>query len=183
MSRLKEKYEKQIRPELIKELNIKNIYNCPAVQKVIVAIGVGNADSNKKDLEGALSDLALICGQKAIVCKAKKSIAAFKVRQGQAIGAKVTLRGQRMYDFLDRLFTLVLPRVRDFQGLPLKAFDGQGNYSLGIKEQIVFLEIEFGKIDKIRGMQITIVTNTDKDNEAKLLLQKLGLPFEKGSES
>jgi len=179
MTRLKEKYEKEIRPQLIKELTIKNLYECPALKKVVVAIGVGTAGTTPKDLEGAISDLTMITGQKPTVTKARKSIAAFKIRGGDPIGVKVTLRGKRMYQFLDKLFTLVLPRVRDFQGLPLTAFDGQGNYSIGMREQIVFLEIEFGKIDKIRGMQITIVTNTQSDDLAKALLIKLGLPFEK----
>ncbi|KKP69681.1 50S ribosomal protein L5 [candidate division CPR3 bacterium GWF2_35_18] len=179
MNRLKEKYIKEIRPALVKEFELQNPYEVPMVKKVVVSIGVGSAVTNKKDLEGAMSDLALICGQKPAFTRAKKSIAAFKVRQGNEIGTKVTLRGDRMYAFLDKLFTLVFPRVRDFQGLPLNAFDGQGNYSIGMREQIVFLEIEFGKIDKIRGLQITIVTNTNSDEQAKLLLQRLGLPFEK----
>src|SRR3990172_2877555 len=131
MNRLKERYQKKIRPELMKELNLKNIYEVPQVKKIIVASGVGSAVSNKKDLEGAIGDLELICGQKPVVCKAKKSIAAFKVRIGNEIGIKVTLRGERMYAFLDKLFNLVLPRVRDFQGLPLTSFDGHGNYSIG----------------------------------------------------
>lgn len=177
MNRLKERYEKEIRLALMKELKLKNIYEVPKVKKVIVASGVGSAATSKKDLEGALSDLSLITGQKPVACKAKKSISAFKVRKGQEIGVKVTLRGERMYAFLDKLFNLVLPRVRDFQGLPLDSFDGQGNYTLGVREQIVFLEIEFGKIYKVRGLQITIVTNTHNNEQARLLLQKLGLPF------
>ena len=179
MNRLKEKYEKEIRPALIKELGIKNQYDCPTLKKVVIASGVGTAASNKKDLEGAIADLTAICGQKPIVCKAKKSVSAFKIRQGQDIGVKLTLRGERMYQFLDKFFNIVLPRVRDFQGLSLTAFDGQGNYSIGVPEQIVFLEIEFGKIDRIRGFQITVVTTARSNEQAKALLEKLGLPFEK----
>jgi len=181
MNRLKERYEKEIRPALQKELKLTNMYTVPRVEKVIVASGVGTANSNRKDLEGAIRDLSLICGQRPVVTKAKKAISAFKIREGFEVGIKITLRGERMYDFLDKLFTLVLPRVRDFQGLPLSAFDRQGNYSIGMREQIVFLEIDFGSIDKIRGFQITIVTNTKSDEEAKLLLTKLGLPFAKKS--
>ena len=179
MNRLEKKYKKEIRQQLIKELKLENEHQCPKIEKVVVAMGIGSAVSNKKDMEGARKDLEIICGQKSVVCKARKSIAAFKIRQGDEIGAKVTLRGDRMYQFLDKLLSLVLPRVRDFQGLPLKSFDGQGNYSIGIKEQIVFLEIEFGKIDKVRGLQITIITSTQDDNVAKLLLEKIGTPFAK----
>lgn len=179
MNRLKEKYQKEIRPELMKEYQFANMYECPEIKKVIVATGVGSAVKTKQDLVGAVKDLTIITGQKPVICKAKKSIAAFKVRAGNEIGAKVTLRGDRMYAFLDKVFTLVLPRVRDFQGLPANSFDGQGNYSFGMQEQIVFLEIEFGNIDKVRGLQITIVTNTKNDEQSRMLLQKLGLPFEK----
>ncbi|MBI2252484.1 MAG: 50S ribosomal protein L5, partial [Armatimonadetes bacterium] len=159
MNRLKEKYKKEIIPALMKKFKYKNIMQVPSLEKVVISMGVGEAISNSKVMDNALSDLSLISGQKPIITKAKKSIASFKLRQGMSIGCKVTLRGERMYIFLDKLFNIVLPRIRDFRGLSSKAFDGKGNYSIGLKEQIIFPEIEYDKIDKTRGMNINIITS------------------------
>ena len=180
MNRLREEYRKEIVPELMKALNLSNVMQVPIVEKVVVNIGLGEALDNPKVLEAATKDLASITGQKPVVTKAKKSIANFKLREGREIGAKVTLRGNKMWSFLDRLINVVLPRVRDFRGISADAFDGRGNYSLGLKEQLIFPEIDFDSIDKIRGMEITIVTTARNDEQATLLLQMLGMPFRKG---
>lgn len=174
---LKEKYRKVIVPKLIKELGVKSPLAVPRITKVVLNIGLKEAKDDKKVIELAGEQLSAISGQKPKVCRATKSIAGFKLGKGQPIGLSVTLRGERAFVFLEKLFTIVLPRVRDFGGVSPKSFDGNGNYSLGISEQIVFSEIEFSKIDKIRGLEITIVTNAKDDKKAKLLLEKLGMPF------
>ncbi len=175
--RLLERYRKEIAPALMKEFSFSNAMQVPHVDKVIVNIGVGEALSNAKALDGAVKDLTTITGQKPLVRKAKKSIATFKLREGNAIGVKVTLRGDRMYWFLDRLMNAALPRVRDFRGVPRDAFDGRGNYTLGLREQLIFPEIEYDSIDKLRGMEITIVTSAKNDEEGRRLLQLMGMPF------
>ncbi len=180
MNRLKERYQTEIVPALYKQLDFTNLMQVPAPKKVVVNIGLGEAMDNPKALEAAVSDLMQITGQKPVITKARKSIANFKLREGRQIGAKVTLRGERMWSFLDRLFNIVLPRVRDFRGVSSDAFDGRGNYTLGLREQLIFPEIEYDKIDKIRGMEITIVTNAPSDDQAAALLQMLGMPFRKG---
>jgi large subunit ribosomal protein L5 len=181
MNRLKERYQQEIAPALMKDLNLENVMQIPRVQKVVVNIGMGEALDNPKTLDAAVSDLTQITGQKPVVTKARKSIANFKLREGRLIGVKVTLRGERMWSFLDRLMNIVLPRVRDFRGVSPDAFDGRGNYTLGLREQLIFPEIEYDKIDKVRGMEITIVTNAPSDDQARALLQMLGMPFKKGS--
>lgn len=178
-SRLKEKYEKEVVPTLMREFNYKNRMAVPRLDKTVINVGVGEAIQNAKALDAATRDIAAITGQRPVVTRAKKSIAAFKVRTGMPIGATVTLRGQRMYDFLDKLFNVALPRVRDFHGVSPKSFDGRGNYTLGLREQLVFPEIEYDKIDKLRGMEITIVTTARTDEEARRLLELLGMPFSK----
>jgi len=180
MNRMKERYQKEIVPALFKELDLQNIMQVPSPQKVVINIGLGEAMDNPKALEAAVADMTSISGQKPIVTKARKSIANFKLREGRAIGAKVTLRGERMWAFLDRLMNIVLPRVRDFRGVSPDAFDGRGNYTLGLREQLIFPEIEYDKIDKIRGMEITIVTNAPSDDQAAAMLEMLGMPFRKG---
>ncbi len=180
MNRLKERYQKEIAPALFKALNLTNVMQIPTPKKVVVNIGLGEAMDNPKAMEAAVSDMTQITGQKPIITKARKSIANFKLREGRAIGAKVTLRGEKMWSFLDRLMNIVLPRVRDFRGVSADAFDGRGNYTLGLREQLIFPEIEYDKIDKIRGMEITIVTNAPTDDQAAMLLQMLGMPFRKG---
>lgn len=175
--RLQEKYKSEVIPALMKQFGYKNIMQAPRLEKIVVNMGLGEAKDNPKILEAALSDLAIITGQKAIVTVARKSIANFKLRDGMKIGAKVTLRGDRMYHFADKLMNIALPRVRDFRGVAVKSFDGRGNYALGIKEQLIFPEIEYDKIDKVRGMDIVIVTTAKTDEEAKALLQLLGMPF------
>jgi large subunit ribosomal protein L5 len=177
MARLYEQYKSEIVPKLMENFQYKNIMQVPRIERVVVNIGVGESIQNPKALDGAVNDLTLIAGQKPIVTKAKKSIAGFKLREGMAIGCKVTLRGERMYNFLDKLINLALPRVRDFRGVSPQAFDGRGNYSLGIKEQTIFPEIEYDKIDKIRGMGVVIVTTARTDEEAKELLKHMGMPF------
>ena len=177
MDRLQEKYTKEVAPELTKKFGYKNVMQLPKLEKVIINMGVGEAVGNPKALEAAVSDLALIAGQKPIVTRAKKSIATWKIRQGMAIGAKVTLRGTRMYQFLDKFMNVALPRVRDFHGVSAKAFDGRGNYSVGLKEQLIFPEIDYDKIDKVRGMNVVIVTTAKTDEEARALLSLLGMPF------
>jgi large subunit ribosomal protein L5 len=177
MPRLREKYEKEVIPALMKKFNYKNVMQVPRLEKVVLNMGISDAKENPKAVESATRDLAMITGQKPVVTKAKKSIASFKIRKGMAIGAKVTLRGNRMYEFLDKLFNIALPRVRDFKGLSPDAFDGRGNYTLGIREQLIFPEIDYDKIDKIRGMDITIVTTAKTDEEARELLKGLGMPF------
>lgn len=180
MNRLKERYQKEIVPALLKSLDLQNVLQVPSPKKVVVNIGLGEAMDNPKALEAAVIDLTSITGQKPVVTKARKSIANFKLREGRAIGAKVTLRGERMWFFLDRLMNIVLPRVRDFRGVSPDAFDGRGNYTLGLREQLIFPEIEYDKIDKIRGMEITIVTDAPSDDQAAVMLQMLGMPFRKG---
>ena len=177
MARLYEQYKSEIVPKLMEKFQYKNIMQVPRIERVVVNIGVGEAIQNPKALDGAVNDLTLIAGQKPVVTKAKKSIAGFKLREGMAIGCKVTLRGERMYNFLDKLINLALPRVRDFRGVSPQAFDGRGNYSLGIKEQTIFPEIEYDKIDKIRGMEVVVVTTAKTDEEARELLKHMGMPF------
>ena len=179
MNRLKEQYKTEVVPALMKALNLENVMQVPAIKKVVVNIGLGEAMDNPKALDAAVADLSAITGQKPVVTKARKSIANFKLREGRAIGAKVTLRGERMWSFLDRLMNIALPRVRDFRGVSADAFDGRGNYTLGLREQLIFPEIEYDKIDKLRGMEITIVTNAPSDDQAAMLLQLLGMPFRK----
>ena len=177
--RLKEEYSSKIVNELKDKLDLTNIMQVPSLEKIIISRGVGAAVSDKKLIDYAVEELTLISGQKAIATLSKKDVASFKLRKGTAIGAKVTLRGDRMYEFLDRLITIALPRVRDFQGIKADGFDGRGNYNLGIKEQIIFPEINIDKVNKISGMDITFVTNTNSNKEAKALLTDLGLPFKK----
>ena len=177
MDRLQEKYAKEAAPELTKKFGYKNVMQLPKLEKVIINRGVGEAVGNPKALDAAVSDLTLIAGQKPIVTRAKKSIATWKIRQGMPIGAKVTLRGTRMYQFLDKFMNVALPRVRDFHGVSAKAFDGRGNYSVGLKEQLIFPEIDYDKIDKVRGMNVVIVTTAKTDEEARALLSLLGMPF------
>ena len=177
MNRLKEKYNNNIVPELKEKYNYSNVNEVPKLEKIVVNIGCGDASSNSKMLEAAMADLEIITGQKPVATKAKKSIAGFKLRQGQAIGCKVTLRGEKMYNFLEKLISITLPRVRDFRGISGKAFDGRGNYTLGLTEQLIFPEIEYDKIDKIRGMDIIFVTTAKTDEEARELLTLMGMPF------
>ncbi len=177
--RLKEKYYKEVVPALMEELGLDNIMEVPRIEKVVLNIGVGEGKENAKALEAAARDLAVIAGQKPIIRRARKSVAGFRLRKGQPIGVKVTLRGDRMWAFLDRLINIALPRVRDFRGISPHAFDGRGNYSLGFREQLVFPEIDYDKIDKVRGLQVTIVTTAETDEEAYKLLEKLGMPFRK----
>lgn len=177
MSRLNEVYKEEITPKLMEKFKYKNVMQVPKVEKIIVNIGVGEAIQNPKALDGAVNDLSIITGQKPVITKAKNSIAGFKLREGMPIGCKVTLRGERMYEFLYKLINIVLPRVRDFRGVSPKAFDGRGNYSLGIKEQTIFPEIEYDKIDKIRGLEAVIVTSAKTDEEARELLKSMGMPF------
>lgn len=177
MARLRDKYRKEVVPALRQRFNYENVMQVPGIEKVVVNMGVGEAIQNSKAMDAAVADLAQITGQKPLVTRAKKSIANFKLRAGMPIGAKVTLRGERMWDFLDRLMNVALPRVRDFRGVSSKSFDGRGNYALGLKEQLIFPEIEYDKIDKIRGMDVVIVTTAKTDEEAKELLKQLGMPF------
>lgn len=179
-ARLKEKYQTSVRKQLQDRFGYANVNQIPAFSKVVVNMSVGEAIVNPKALDAAVAELAAITGQKAIVTKARKSIAAFKLREGMNIGAKVTLRGERMYVFLDKLFNVVLPRIRDFRGLPAKSFDGRGNYNLGLREQLVFPEVNYDKVDKARGMDITIVTTAKTDEEASEFLVAMGLPLQKG---
>ena len=177
MEMLKEKYEKEVVPLLMKKFNYKSVVQVPKLDKIVINMGLGETKDNPKALDNAMNDLSLITGQKPIVTKAKKSIAAFKLREGAKIGCKVTLRAGRMYDFVYKLFNVALPRVRDFRGVSSNSFDGRGNYSMGIKEQLIFPEIEYDKIDKLRGMDIIFVTTAKTDEEAKELLSLLGMPF------
>ncbi|MCQ2507207.1 MAG: 50S ribosomal protein L5 [Dorea sp.] len=179
MARLKEQYQNEIVDAMIKKFGYKNIMEVPKLDKVVVNMGVGEAKDNAKLLDAAIADMEKITGQKAVICKAKKSVANFKLREGMAIGCKVTLRGEKMYEFVDRLVNLTLPRVRDFRGVNPNAFDGRGNYALGIKEQIIFPEIEYDKIDKVRGMDIIFVTTAKTDEEARELLKQFNMPFAK----
>lgn len=178
-ARLQEKYLNEITPALLQKFKYNSVMEVPRVEKVVINMGVGDAVQNPKVLDAAVGDLAQITGQKPVVTRAKKSIAGFKLREGMPIGAKVTLRGERMYHFIDKLFNISLPRVRDFRGVSNKAFDGRGNYTLGLKEQLVYPEIDYDKIDKIRGMDIVFVTTANSDEEAHELLQQLGMPFAK----
>jgi large subunit ribosomal protein L5 len=177
--RFKEKYEKDIIPLLLDELKYKNIMQVPKLKKITVNMGMGSALQNPKELEGAVNDLSKITGQKPVITKARKSIASFKLRQGNSIGCMVTLRGNRMYEFLDRLLSVAIPRIRDFRGLPSKSFDGRGNYTLGIKEQTIFPEVDYESIISTKGMNITVVTSAKSNKEALLLLEKFGFPFRK----
>ena len=177
MNRLKEKYRTEVIPAMQQRFSYDNIMEVPKLVKVVVNIGMGEAIANPKSMEGAVADLKRITGQKPVITKAKKSIAAFKVRTGMAVGVKVTLRAERMYDFTDKLFNIALPRVRDFRGVSDKSFDGRGNYSLGLREQLMFPEIDYDKIDKLRGMDIVFVTTAQTDEEAKSLLSLMGMPF------
>ena len=177
MARLKEFYSQEVAPAMMKKFGYTNVMQIPKVAKIVVNMGVSDAVGNPKSLDAAVADLTQISGQKPIVTKAKKSISAFKIREGMSIGTKVTLRGERMYHFMDKLLNVSLPRVRDFRGITPKAFDGRGNYTLGVKEQLIFPEMEYDKIDKIRGMDITIVTTAKTDEEARELLRLMGMPF------
>ena len=177
MARLKEKYRSEIAPAIAKEFEIKNPMAIPKIEKIIINMGLGEASTNAKILDVAAEELKVVTGQKPVITKAKKSIAAFKLRQGMSIGTMVTLRGDRMYEFLDRLISVALPRVRDFRGISGKAFDGRGNYTLGIREQLIFPEIDFNKVDKTRGMNISIVTTAKTDEQARSLLKAMGMPF------
>lgn len=179
MSRLKETYENEIVDSMMKKFGYKNVMQVPKIDKVIINMGVGEAKDNAKILDSAVKDLEIIAGQKPIVTKAKKSVANFKLREGVAIGCKVTLRGQKMYEFVDRLINLALPRVRDFRGVNPNAFDGRGNFALGIKEQLIFPEIEYDKVDKVRGMDVIFVTTAKTDEEARELLTLFNMPFQK----
>jgi large subunit ribosomal protein L5 len=176
---LKERFDSEVMPSLMKELKIENVMQAPRVKKVVVNIGLGEAMDNAKAMDAAVADLQAITGQKPVVTKARKSIANFKLREGRAIGAKVTLRGERMWSFLDRLMNIALPRVRDFRGVSPDSFDGRGNYTLGFREQLVFPEIEYDKIDKLRGLEVTIVTSAQSDDQGRQLLKMLGMPFRK----
>jgi large subunit ribosomal protein L5 len=176
-ARLKERYAKEIRAALVAELGLKNPMQAPRIEKVVVNMGLGEATQNGKILDASLEQLTAITGQKPVVTKARKSIANFKLRQGQSIGAMVTLRGDRAYEFIDRLVSVALPRVRDFKGVSPKAFDGKGNYTLGVKEQIIFPEINYDKVEKIKGLNITVVTTARNDEEGRALLKHLGMPF------
>lgn len=179
VNRLQKKYKEEVRPALVKEFGYSTIMMAPRLEKIVINMGVGDATQNSKALDDAVNDLTIIAGQHPVVTKAKKSIATFKVREGQAIGCKVTLRGQRMYEFLDKLVSVALPRVRDFRGISKNAFDGHGNYTLGVKEQLIFPEIDYDKVAKIRGMDIVFVTTAKSDKEAFALLDKMGFPFRK----
>ncbi|WP_066366374.1 50S ribosomal protein L5 [Neobacillus fumarioli] len=179
MNRLKEKYVKEITPALMSKFNYKSVMQVPKIEKIVVNMGVGDAVQNAKALDNAVEELALITGQRPVVTRAKKSIAGFRLREGMPIGAKVTLRGERMYEFLDKLVSVSLPRVRDFRGVSKKAFDGRGNYTLGIKEQLIFPEIDYDKVSKVRGMDIVIVTTANTDEESRELLTQFGMPFQK----
>lgn len=179
MSRLHEQYSNEIVDAMTKKFGYKNIMQVPKLEKIVINMGVGEAKENKKALDTAITDLEIISGQKAVVTRAKKSVANFKLREGMPIGCKVTLRGERMYEFADRLINLALPRVRDFRGVSQNSFDGRGNYALGIKEQLIFPEIEYDKVDAIRGMDIIIVTTAETDEEARELLAQMGAPFQR----
>ena len=179
MNRLQEKYNETVKPSLMKEYNYSSVMECPKLVKVVINMGVGDAIANAKALDEAYEEMTLIAGQKPVITKAKKSIANFKLREGMSIGCKVTLRGERMYEFLDKLFNISLPRVRDFHGVSNTAFDGRGNYTLGVKEQLIFPEINFEKVSKVRGMDIVIVTTAKTNKEAHSLLKGLGMPFAK----
>jgi large subunit ribosomal protein L5 len=179
VNRLKEKFVKEVTPALMSKFNYKSVMEVPKLDKIVLNMGVGDAVANAKALDNAVEELATITGQKPVVTRAKKSIAGFRLREGMPIGAKVTLRGERMYEFLDKLVSVSLPRVRDFRGVSKKAFDGRGNYTLGIKEQLIFPEIDYDKVSKVRGMDIVIVTTANTDEESRELLTQFGMPFQK----
>jgi large subunit ribosomal protein L5 len=180
-ARLREKYAKEIKPALQKELGIENTMAVPRLDKIVVNMGLGEATQNVKMMDPLVQDLALITGQKPVTTRAKKSIAQFKVREGMPIGAMVTLRGEKMYEFLDRLISVALPRVRDFRGVSTKSFDGRGNYTLGLRDQLIFAEIDYARVDKLKGMNVTIVTTAKDDNSARSLLRAFGMPFRQGA--
>ncbi len=177
MARLKDFYAKEVAPALMKKFSYKSVMQIPKLDKIVVNVGAGEAKDNAKAIDAIVNDLGIITGQKALVCRAKKSVANFKLREGMPIGAKVTLRGERMYEFLDRLFNVALPRVRDFRGINPDSFDGRGNYSMGLREQLIFPEIDYDKVDKVRGMDICFVTTANTDEEARELLTLMGAPF------
>jgi len=179
LTRLKEKFNNEISAELVKKFNYSSVMEVPKIEKIVVNMGIGDAVQNSKVLDSAVEELQAITGQKPLVTKAKKSIATFRLREGMPIGAKVTLRGERMYEFFDKLISVSLPRVRDFRGISKKAFDGRGNYTLGVKEQLIFPEIDYDKVSKVRGMDIVIVTTANTDEEARELLTQFGMPFQK----
>ncbi|MFD1031511.1 50S ribosomal protein L5 [Planococcus sp. X10-3] len=179
MNRLKEKYVNEITPALVSKFEYKSVMQAPQVDKIVINMGVGEAVQNTKSLDSAVEELQTLAGQKPVITKAKKSIAGFRLREGMPIGCKVTLRGERMYDFLDKLIAISLPRVRDFRGVSNKSFDGRGNYTLGVKEQLIFPEIDYDKVSKVRGMDIVIVTTANSDEEARELLTQFGMPFQK----
>ncbi|MBC1317987.1 50S ribosomal protein L5 [Listeria booriae] len=179
MNRLKDRYLKEIVPALMSKFNYDSVMEVPKIDKIVINTGVGDATANAKVLDNAVEELAQITGQKPVITKAKNSIAGFRLREGMPIGAKVTLRGERMYDFLDKLITVSLPRVRDFRGVSKKAFDGRGNYTLGVREQLIFPEIDYDKVSKVRGMDVVIVTTAKSDEESKELLTQIGMPFQK----
>ena len=179
MNRLREKYVNEVTPSLMEKFNYSSIMQTPKVEKIVINMGVGDAVSNAKNLDKAVEELTLISGQKPVITKARKSIAGFRLREGMPIGCKVTLRGERMYEFLDKLVTVSLPRVRDFHGVSAKSFDGRGNYTLGVKEQLIFPEVDYDRVDKVRGMDIVIVTTANTDEESRELLSQLGMPFQK----
>lgn len=177
MSRLYDQYKNQVSPELMKQFQYSTVMQVPRIEKLVINMGLGEAVQNPKAIDAAVADLELITGQKPVVTRAKKSIAQFRVREGMAIGAKITLRGERMYHFLDKLMNVALPRVRDFRGVSPKAFDGRGNYTLGLREQLIFPEVEYDKVDKVRGMEVVMVTTANTDEEARSLLTLMGMPF------
>jgi len=179
VNRLKEKFNKEVVPALMSKFNYTSVMQAPKIEKIVINMGVGDAVQNSKALDSAVEELAAITGQKPVVTRAKKSIAGFRLREGMPIGAKVTLRGERMYEFLDKLVSVSLPRVRDFRGISKKSFDGRGNYTLGVKEQLIFPEIDYDKVSKVRGMDIVIVTTANTDEEARELLTQMGMPFQK----
>jgi large subunit ribosomal protein L5 len=180
-ARLKEKYQKEIKQSLLKDLGLENVMAVPKLEKIVINMGLGEATQNVKIMDPLLADLGSIAGQKPVITKAKKSIAAFKLREGMPIGAMVTLRGDAMYEFLDRLISIALPRVRDFRGVSSKSFDGRGNYTLGLRDQLIFAEIDYAKVDKTKGMNVTIVTTAKDDNGARELLKGFGMPFRQGA--
>ncbi len=177
MSRMKQKYQEEVRPALVKQFAYKNVLQSPKIEKVVINMGLGEGKENPKILDAAVNDLSIIAGQKPIITYARRSVASFKVREGMPIGAKLTLRGSRMYDFLDKFFNIALPRVRDFRGISPHSFDGRGNFTIGIKEQLIFPEIEYSNVEKVLGMDITIVTTAETDEEARELLALMGMPF------
>ena len=181
VARIRQRYQEEVVPKLIEEFGFRNVHEVPKLEKIVLNIGLGEAISNGRALDAAINDLTLISGQKPVVTRAKKSIAAFRLRAGMPIGVMVTLRGDRMYEFIDRLIGTALPRIRDYRGVPLKAFDGRGNYTLGIKEQLVFPEIDYDKIDRVRGLEVSIVTTAKTDEEGRRLLALMGMPFQAAS--